>query len=192
MMAMSSSPERKRLHPHKFTMWVALASIVMMFAGLTSAYIVKKANAQWLEFRLPVIFWYSTLVILLSSLTVHLSVKSFKAREMGRYRVLIGITAALGILFIVLQYMGLKQIEASGIPLFGFESNPAASFVGIIGGLHGLHVIGGVIALVVMFLRAYIGMKRVYGSTGLEITATYWHFVDGLWIYLFIFFNWIA
>jgi len=192
MMATAGSQERKRLHPHKFTMWVALASIVMMFAGLTSAYIVKKANAQWLEFRLPDIFWYSTLVMLLSSVTVHLSVKSFKAREMSRYRALIGISAALGVLFVVLQYMGLKEIEANGIPLFGFDSNPSASFVGIIGGLHGLHVIGGVIALVAMFLRAYIGTKKVYGSTGLEITATYWHFVDGLWIYLFIFFNWIA
>ncbi len=183
------SQERKRLHPHKFTMWVALASIVMMFAGLTSAYIVKKANAQWLEFELPSMFWYSTIVILVSSLTAHLSVKSFKAREMGRYRVLIGITAILGILFVVLQYMGFKEIEAGGVPLFGFDSNPSASFIGIIGGLHGLHVIGGVIALVVMFLRAYIGAKKVYSSTGLEIAATYWHFVDGLWIYLFIFFN---
>jgi cytochrome c oxidase subunit III len=192
MMATTSSPERKRLHPHKFTMWVALASIVMMFAGLTSAYIVKKANAQWLEFTLPNVFWYSTFVILLSSLTVHLSVKSFRAREMSRYRILIGITAALGILFVVLQYIGLMQIEAGGVPLFGFDSNPSASFIGIIGGLHGLHVIGGVIALVVMFLRAYIGTKKVYSSTGIEITATYWHFVDGLWVYLFIFLNWIA
>lgn len=191
-MTTTGSQERKRLHPHKFTMWVALASIVMMFAGLTSAYIVKKANAQWLEFTLPTVFWYSTLVILLSSLTVHLSVKSFRAREMARYRTLITITAALGILFVVLQYMGLKEIEANGIPLFGIDSNPSASFVGIIGGLHGLHVIGGVVALVAMFLRAYIGSRKVYSSTGLEITATYWHFVDGLWIYLFIFFNWIA
>jgi cytochrome c oxidase subunit III len=186
-----SSQERKRLHPHKFTMWVALASIVMMFAGLTSAYIVKKANAKWLEFELPDVFWYSTFVILLSSLTVHLSVKSFKAREMARYRVLIGVSALLGILFVVLQWMGFQQIEAGGVPLFGFDSNPSASFIGIIGGLHGLHVIGGVVALVVMFLRIYLGTKKVYSSTGLEIAATYWHFVDGLWVYLFIFFKWL-
>lgn len=173
-------------------MWIGLASIVMMFAGMTSAYIVKKANAQWLEFNLPTVFTYSTIVILISSVTIHLALKSFRAREMNRYRVLIGITAALGILFIVLQLMGLLEIEANGIPLFGVESNPAASFVGIIGGLHGLHVIGGVIAILVMFSRGYLGARRVYSSTGLEITATYWHFVDGLWVYLFVFFNWIA
>lgn len=188
-MEMTASTERKRLHPHKFTMWVALASIVMMFAGMTSAYIVKKANANWIEFRLPTIFWYSTAAILLSSLTVHLALKSFKAREMARYRILIGITALLGIAFVVMQYQGFMDIEAGGLPLFGIDSNPSASFVGIIGGLHGLHVVGGVIALLVMFIRAYFGTRKVYSSTGLEITATYWHFVDGLWIYLFIFFN---
>ncbi len=191
MMATVTSPERKRLHPHKFTMWVALASIVMMFAGLTSAYIVKKANANWLEFRLPDVFWYSTVVIVISSVTMHLAVKSFKAREMSRYRSLISITTILGILFVVLQLIGFQQIEAGGVPLFGIDSNPSASFIGIIGGLHGLHMLGGVIALVVIFLRAYIGTRKVYSSTGLEIAATYWHFVDALWIYLFIFFNWI-
>jgi cytochrome c oxidase subunit III len=191
MMTTVSSPERRRLHPHKFTMWVALAAIVMMFAGLTSAYIVKKANAQWLEFELPGIFWYSTLIMLLSSVTIHLSLKSFRAREMVRYRFLMGITTVLGIAFVVLQWIGFQQIEAGGVPLFGYDSNPSASFVGIIFGLHGLHVLGGVIALAVMFLRAYIGTRKVYGSTGLELMSTYWHFVDGLWIYLFIFLKWM-
>lgn len=186
-----SSPERKRLHPHKFTMWVALAAIVMMFAGLTSAYIVKKANAQWLEFDLPNIFWYSTFTILISSLTMYLSLKSFKAREMGRYRALLAITTLLGVSFVVLQWLGFKQIEAGGVPLFGYDSNPSASFVGIIFGLHGVHVLGGVIALIVMFLRAYLGSKKVYSSTGLEIMSTYWHFVDVLWVYLFIFLKWM-
>jgi cytochrome c oxidase subunit 3 len=191
MMTTVSSPERKRLHPHKFTMWVALAAIVMMFAGLTSAYIVKRANTNWLEFELPNIFWYSTFTMLLSSITIHLSLKSFKAREMSRYRFLLGLTTVLGIAFVVLQWIGFRQIEAGGVPLFGYDSNPSASFVGIIFGLHGLHVLGGVIGLVIMFLRAYIGTRKVYGSTGLEIMCTYWHFVDALWIYLFIFLNWI-
>jgi cytochrome c oxidase subunit 3 len=191
MMTTVSSPERKRLHPHKFTMWVGLAAIVMMFAGLTSAYIVKKANTNWLEFELPTIFWYSTFTILFSSVTMHLALKSFKAREMSRYRALMGLTTLLGMAFVIMQWIGFKQIEAGGVPLFGYDSNPAASFVGIIFGLHGLHVIGGVIALAVMFLRAYIGSRKVYSSTGLEIMCTYWHFVDVLWIYLFIFLKWM-
>src|SRR5215510_903142 len=97
------SQQRKRIHPHKFTLWVAIGSIVMMFAALTSAYIVKKNQANWLEFDLPQVFWYSTATILLSSVTIHVALKSFKARVMDRYRTMITITAILGVLFIVLQ-----------------------------------------------------------------------------------------
>ena len=98
--------EVKRLHPHKFMLWVAMGSIVMMFAGLTSAYIVKKSQANWLEFALPTVLWYSTITILVSSVTMHLALKSFKARQMQRYRLLIGITAVLGLVFIIFQYVG--------------------------------------------------------------------------------------
>jgi len=190
-MATASSEERKRLHPHKFTMWVALASIVMMFAGLTSAYIVKRNQANFLIVDLPQLFWYSTLVIIISSVTIDLVAKSFKARGMNRYRVLITVTALLGLAFIALQWMAFKQIQAGGVDIFGSDSNAAASFLGIIAGLHGLHVLGGMIAIIVMLLSAFFSTKKVYSSTGIEILSTYWHFVGGLWIYLFIFLNWL-
>ncbi|HCT22732.1 MAG TPA: cytochrome oxidase subunit III, partial [Chitinophagaceae bacterium] len=81
MMATSvTKKETGRIHPHKFTLWVAMASIIMAFAGLTSAYIVKKNQSNWLEFQLPLVFWYSTAVIIISSVTMHLALKSFKAR----------------------------------------------------------------------------------------------------------------
>lgn len=184
--------EPKRIHPHKFTMWVAMGSIVMAFAGLTSAYIVKKNQSSWLEFDLPMVFWYSTVVILISSVTMHLSAKAFKAREMGRYRGLITLTAALGVLFIVLQYLGFVNLEANNIALVGPKSNSAASFLLVITGLHMLHVLGGVIALLVMFIRAYSSKTKTYSSVPVEVVGTYWHFVDVLWIYLFIFYNWIG
>ena len=100
------SEERKRIHPHKFVLWIAMGSIVMMFAGLTSAYLVRRAQANWLVFKLPPVFWFSTAVILISSLTMHLALKSFKARIMRRYRLFITLTAVLGALFAVLQYNG--------------------------------------------------------------------------------------
>lgn len=184
--------EPKRIHPHKFTMWVAMGSIVMAFAGLTSAYIVKKNQSSWLEFDLPVVFWYSTAVILISSVTMHLATKAFKAREMGRYRSLMTVTAALGVLFIVLQYMGFVNLEANNIALVGAKSNSAASFLLVITGLHMVHVLGGVIALLVMFIRAYSSKTKTYSSVPVEVAGTYWHFVDVLWIYLFIFYNWIG
>ncbi|WP_295205761.1 heme-copper oxidase subunit III [Sediminibacterium sp.] len=192
MMTTVQTNEPKRIHPHKFTMWVAMGSIVMAFAGLTSAYIVKKNQSSWLEFDLPVVFWYSTFVILISSVTMHLAAKAFKAREMGRYRSLITITAALGVLFIVLQYLGFVDLEANNIALVGPKSNSAASFLFVITGLHMLHVLGGVIALLVMFVRAYSRKTKTYSSVPVEVAGTYWHFVDVLWIYLFIFYNWIG
>lgn len=184
--------QTKRIHPHKFTLWVAMGSIVMAFAGLTSAYVVKKNQANWLEFDLPGIFWYSTAVILLSSVTIHLSLKSFKAREMGRYRSLITLTAVLGVAFIIMQYFGFRDLEAKGIALIGPKSNSASSFILVITGFHMLHVLGGVVALLVIFARAYSKKLKNYSAMPIEMAATYWHFVDVLWIYLFIFYNWIG
>ena len=182
----------KRIHPHKFTLWVAMGSIIMMFAGLTSAYIVKKNQSSWLEFDLPVVFIYSTLVIIASSLTVHLAAKAIKAREMARYRTLITITALLGVVFMALQVLGFMDLEARNIALTGAKSNSAASFLLVITGLHMLHVLGGVIALLVMFIKAYVSSVKNYSSLSIELVGTYWHFVDILWIYLFIFYNWIG
>ncbi|MBV9986861.1 MAG: heme-copper oxidase subunit III [Chitinophagaceae bacterium] len=191
-MAAVQSNETRRIHPHKFTLWVAIGSIVMMFAALTSAYIVKKNQANWLEFDLPRVFWYSSFTILLSSVTMHLALKAFKAREMGRYRTLITVTAALGLLFITLQYFGFRDLELRNIALTGPRSNSAASFLFVITGLHMLHVLGGVIALLVIFIRAYSSRVKNYSALPVEMAATYWHFVDVLWIYLFIFYNWIG
>lgn len=190
-MASVVSNERKRVHPHKFTLWVAMGSIIMMFAGLTSAYIVRKSGANWLEFELPPIFWVSTFVIVLSSLTIYLALKSFRARQMKRYRDLITITAILGIVFAVLQYTGFGYLYDHGVQVFGEGSNPSASFLGVIVGLHALHVFGGVVALLVIFFKAYSRKVKSYSITTVEIVSTYWHFVDILWIYLFIFLKWL-
>ena len=177
--------QRKKIHPHKFTSWVGLASIVMMFAGLTSAYIVKREQPNWTSFDIPRAFWYSTAVILVSSLTVQMALRAFKEREMQRYRNLITATAILGVLFIILQWIGFRHIWRSGITLRG---SGAGQFLYVIAGLHALHVLGGVIALIVMFLKAYATKIRSYNSVPVELISTYWHFVDLLWIYLFIFF----
>jgi len=189
MMTTVSSNQRNRIHPHKFTLWVAMGSIVMMFAGLTSAYIVRSNQANWLEFSLPVIFWYSTAVILASSVTMHLSVKAFKARAMQRYRRLITLTAVLGVLFAVLQFIGFIYLGNHGVQLLWQGSNPAASFLAVITGLHVLHVLGGVVAILVIFFRAYNTRYKSYNTVPVEVVSTYWHFVDILWLYLFVFFS---
>ena len=192
MIATVQTNEPKKIHPHKFTLWVAMASILMMFAGLTSAYIVKKNTGNWLEFDLPNIFWYSTVTIILSSIMIHLAGKAFKAREMARYRLLITLTAVLGVAFLAMQVIGFMDLEQRGIALTGVKSNSAASFLFVITGLHMAHVAGGVIAILVIFIRAYASKVKNYSSLPIDLVSTYWHFVDVLWIYLFIFYNWIG
>jgi cytochrome c oxidase subunit 3 len=185
------SEQKRKIHPHKFTLWVAIGSILMMFAGLTSAYIVKRSQASWLMIEIPTMFWYSTATILASSVTVQLALKALKKREMVNYERLLLVTAVLGVLFIVLQVVGFRQFAAQDIRLVGAGSNASYSFLLAISGLHGVHVLGGVVALVVIAIRALNSSTRSYSSIPLEIAATYWHFVDALWIYLFIFFTWM-
>jgi cytochrome c oxidase subunit 3 len=177
--------QRKKIHPQKFAMWVAISSIVMMFAGLTSAYIVRQSQGHWVYYKLPVVFWLSTAVIALSSVTMFLGVRAFKNRAMPRFKNLIALTLLLGITFGITQYIGFQQLYAGGVKLNG---NPSESFIFIIAGLHLLHIAGGIIALLIVFFRAFRKNIKVYNATGLEIMATYWHFVDVLWIYLFVFF----
>ncbi len=184
----STDLQRKKIHPHKFTLWVALGSIVMMFAGLTSAYIVKSNQPKWLTFEMPRIFLYSTLVILISSVTIQMAVKEFKDRRINKYRNLLIVTLVLGSLFVVMQCLGFSQIWHSGITLAG---SGAAPFMYVIFGLHGVHVIGGIVALLIIFLQALSTRRRSYNPVPIEVMSTYWHFVDILWVYLFVFFMFI-
>lgn len=169
-------------------MWLGLAGIVMFFAAFTSAYLVMHAQRSWEGFALPDVFWFSTAAILVSSFTMHLAVKRFKDHRMQHYKTLITVTALLGLVFLVSQGEGFYSLYARGITL---QWNLSASLLYIIVGAHMLHVLGGVVALFVVFFRAYRRNVRTYDVVPVEVVATYWHFVDGLWIYLYIFFLWI-
>jgi cytochrome c oxidase subunit 3 len=183
--------QRGRIHPYKFTMWVAIGSIIMMFAGLTSAYIVKRSQAGWVMIDIPLAFWFSTLVILVSSVTVQLAVRSSRERDMPGYRRWMVATAVLGTVFLILQTKGFMDLRAQDIRLVGAGSNASHSFLLAIAGLHGLHVLGGVAALLVIAWRVVRSRTRTYSSVPAEVISTYWHFVDVLWIYLILFFNWM-
>jgi len=192
--------ERKRIHPQKFMMWIAIGSMSMAFAGLTSGYIVRQAQGNWRYYHLPMLFWFSTVAIIISSVTMMMGVKAFKNREMIKFRALISITLVLGIAFGLMQYGGfyqlyhqLQQIKINGETLnqsatVRVNGNPSESFLFVIAGLHLAHLIGGIIALIIVFFRGFRTNIKVYNATGLEIAATYWHFVDILWVYLFVFF----
>lgn len=191
-MSTIATNEPQRIHPHRFIMWIAIGSIVMMFAGMTSAYIVKKNQGNWLAIELPQVFWYSTAVILASSVTMFLANTALKAGKTSFYKTLITITAILGVAFISMQWDGFKDLETRGIALIGPQSNSASSFLFVITGLHMLHVLGGVIALIITFFRSFWVQEDQINLVPTQIVATYWHFVDVLWIYLFIFYQLIA
>lgn len=176
--------QRNKIHPHKFTLWVGIGSIVMMFAGLTSAYIVKRNQAGWVGYEMPLAFWYSTAIIVISSLTLHMALKSFRKREMKMYRQWLMTTTLFGVLFIITQWIGFSAFWKSGNTL---QANVSFSFLYVIVGLHALHVAGGIIALIVMTLKSFSRSKRVYSSVPAELMTTYWHFVDILWVYLLVF-----
>ncbi len=177
--------QNNKIHPHKFILWVGIGSIIMMFAGLTSAYIVKREQPGWTSYSTPIAFYYSTCIILISSITIYFAGKSFKERRMIRYRKLVLATAFLGLGFMLLQWLGFRHLWEGGIT---FHGSGAGQFLYIIAGLHALHVLGGVIALFVTYLKARNTRIRSYNAVPVEVVSTYWHFVDLLWIYLFIFF----
>ncbi len=176
--------QRKKIHPHKFTMWIGIAGILMMFAGFTSAYIIKRNQAKWVTFDLPLAFWYSTAVIILSSVTLYLALRSFKNRQMAKYRQLITATVVLGIVFIALQFVGFRQLTMQGK---GLGNEVSVDFLYVIIGVHAVHILGGIIALIVLFAKAFRTKVKSYDSVPVEVVSTYWHFVDVLWIYLLIF-----
>jgi cytochrome c oxidase subunit 3 len=180
------STQRKKIHPHKFTLWIGIGSIIMMFAGLTSAYIVKGSLPGFSAVQMPQIFYYSTAVMLISSVTMQWALKSFKERGMQQYRRLITVTVILGIGFIAMQIIGFSQLWNNGTKLQG--STGAGQFLYVIFGLHAVHVLGGVIALLVIFIKAFSARIRNYNAVPVEVMSTYWHFVDLLWVYLFVFF----
>jgi cytochrome c oxidase subunit 3 len=191
-MATTQLETNTKIHPYKMLLWVGFGSIVMMFAGLTSAYIVKKSQANWLEFDLPNLFWFSTLVILVSSFTIQMAVKKAKAGEMAQYRGFLSVTAILGLTFIILQIRGFQALELNNVALTGARSNSAGSFLLVIAGLHLLHLVGGVIAIAVISLKALAAKSSTNQVLSVELVASYWHFVDILGIYLFVFLNWVG
>ena len=187
MAALRQEYNQSKIHPHKMALWVSIGSIIMMFAAFTSAYMVRRASGNWLEFKLPDIFMVNTVVILLSSVSIHLSFAGFKKGNERRYKSMLITTFFLGLLFVVLQYKGWEALTSMGAT---FTVNPSSSFIYVISGLHAAHVLGGIAALVVALTYAYVLPYKptLRRRQRFELVVHYWHFVDILWVYLMVFF----
>lgn len=187
MSTVTQDYNRNKIHPHKLALWVGIASIIMLFAAFTSGFVVARSSGNWYEFKLPNIFFANTLVMLISSVTLHLSFAAFKRGEEKKYKSLLIVTMVLGLAFVVLQYMGWQAMDAIGAT---FNLNRSTSFIYVISGVHAAHVLGGIAALALATVHAYyLPFKPArHRVLRYELVVQYWHFVDILWVYLVIFF----
>ena len=168
-------------------MWIGLAGIIMFFAGLTSAYVVRQAQGDWLYFDVPQIFYISTAVIIASSLTMFLA-KWFAGRgSMKEATLSLVLTTILGVGFLATQYEGFLELVENGIYFTGVESNASGSFFNVLIWAHAAHVISGVLALIFTTIKAMLNKYSAENHIGIEVCGIYWHFLDILWIYLILF-----
>jgi cytochrome c oxidase subunit 3 len=171
----------------KQMMWFAIMSLMMMFAGLTSAYIISSSRRDWVEVNLPTEFYYSTGVILLSSLTLFLAKKSLKSNNLSGASLLTFLTFLLGTTFVVMQFMAFGSLTDAGIFFTGKGSSVAGSFIYIMVMAHLAHILAGLISLTIISFKAVAKKYSKDNMLGFELGATFWHFVDVLWIFLLLF-----
>jgi cytochrome c oxidase subunit III len=172
------------MNPLKFALWLFIVSFVMIFASLTSAYIVKRSDGNWLEFELPQMFTINTVLLLISSITMHFSLISARKDNLIAMKVGLVLTLALGMAFLFGQVAAWNELVEMKVFLVG---NAAGSFIYIISGLHGAHIIGGLVFVLIVLglsFRNEIHQKKILW---IEMCTTFWHFLDGLWLYLFFF-----
>ncbi len=187
------SEELKRRRAKKMMLWFGIISLSMSFLGFTSAYIVSSTRDDWLDnFQIPQSFYISLAVIIASSITMHFALINVKKEKNGAGKLFLWTTFILGLLFIWLQLRGFDEI----IGIFGFNptgptSNITYTYIFLIAAVHIAHIVVALIALLVVIYNHY-KLKYKNGSTlGIELAATFWHFVDILWIYLFLFFYFV-
>ena len=173
---------------YKLILGFAMVSMTMMFAGLTSAFVVSKSRADWLkDFEMPWAFFASTAVIILCSVTFHLAKLAIKKDDRAAVTRWLWLTLLLGIAFVYFQFAGFGQVVAMGHYFTGSESNITTTFLYVVAMAHLVHLGGGIISLLVIIWNHF---KQKYSSSqtlGIELGAMYWHFLDFLWIYLFLF-----
>ncbi|MEQ8471025.1 MAG: cytochrome c oxidase subunit 3 [Marinoscillum sp.] len=174
----------KSMHPKKFAMWLFIISVLMIFASLTSAYVVKRAEGNWLIVDFPSLFNITSIIIVLSSISMQLSYLWAKRNYLFGIRAGLVVTMVLALVFVVGQYMSWSQLVDQDVYFVG---NAAGSFIYIFTGLHALHLIGGVVFLAIVLVNAFKYKVHSKSMVQIEMCTTYWHFLGGLWLYLYLF-----
>ena len=180
--------EQKTKRAKKMMLWFGMISLIMSFAGITSAFIVSSTREDWLaNFQLPEAFTISTIVIIISSVTLFLAKRALKDNNRSLTSIFLIITFMLGVVFVFSQLKGFDQIIESGYYFTGASSNVTMSYIYVIATLHIAHVIAGLICVAVVIYNHYKQKYKAGKMLGFELASTFWHFVDILWLYLFFF-----
>lgn len=172
------------MHPKKFALWLFMVTVVMIFAALTSAYIVRQAEGNWLDYDLPQVFWFTSGVVVLSSLFLHWAYISAKKDNLSQLRIGMSMAVLLGIVFLVGQWYSWVALVDRQV---FFVGNPSGSFLYVFTGLHAVHLISGVIFLIIVLISSFRHKVHSQAMNTMEMATSYWHFLGGLWIYLFMF-----
>lgn len=173
------------MHPKKFGMWLFMVSVIMLFGAWTSAYIVKRGDAGWSEITLPWQFWLNSGIIAVSSVTMIVAVRAARKDNLEMVKVMISITTILGVAFLVGQWLAYKELVALNEYFTG--GNVSHSFIYVLTGAHGLHLVSGVVFLAIVLVATFKYKVHSRNMTQVEMCATYWHFLGILWLYLFVF-----
>lgn len=183
----------KRREPLHFLLWLGIVGSVLIFTVLLVIYIVRKSGPDWQQIPLPGIFWLSTLVIILSSISLHEAANAFRKERFAMYRYCLAITLFLGMIFMGMQGFGWLQMAERGL---GMEDNPSAGFVYVLSGLHILHILGGLVVMGYLlneatrnqsYVDSFVYSVNPPNQLKVKLMTIYWHFVDVLWLYLFLF-----
>ena len=172
-------------------LWVSMISMVMFFAGLTSAYVISMKRDDWVTFELPDAFYISSILIVMSSISIFISQKLIKKNKRTESIIFLLITFLLGVGFMWQQYAGFEELRNAGLFFTGPSSTVSTSFIIGITLMHAFHVIAGILVLLVVIYNHFKYKYKSDDLLGFELVAIFWHFVDVLWIYLFFFFYFI-
>ncbi len=176
----------------RMMLWFGIISLLMSFAGLTSAVLVSRTREDWLhDVQIPSAFVISCVIIIASSLTFILAKRALKQEKRSVTTLLLLVTFALGIAFIVSQFKGFSQIIADGFNFTGPTSNVTMSFIYVIAFAHILHVVAGLISLLVVIYNHFKQKYTANEMLGMQLSATFWHFIDILWLFLFLFLSYV-
>jgi len=180
----NSQSNNSGIHPLKFILWLLIVSSIMLFSAFTSAYIVRKGEGNWRIVDLPIELWYSTVVIVISSVTVQLSLYFSKKNDLSKARIYYLLSFGLGLLFLYTQYKSFGTLVDSKF-FFSYD-NPASSFVYILIGVHAFHLLFGLVFLIIVLFTVFQKNNSI-NLLRFELCTTYWHFLDAVWVYLFFF-----